>query len=229
MIAVNIAVAATPESIEKQVQSAARTLLEDQAARAGLAEPLFDMTVVRSNKPLPACAGNVSVEPLDTRYPSRMRFAAVCPGEQGWRQEFVLRASISAQVLVAATDLPAGRPLSGNDLLLQRRDVSATPDAISDPQAATGLASKRALRNGEIVRRGQLAEALMVKRGDAVRIVARSGQIEVTVAGEAMEAGARGALVRVRNAGNGNVIQARVTGVGTVEPAEMESATRSPP
>ena len=61
----------------------------------------------------------------------------------------------------------------------------------------------------------------------AVRIVARNEQIEVSMAGEALDPGARGALIRVRNT-NGNIIKARVTGAGTVEPAELPLSIQSP-
>ena len=65
-----------------------------------------------------------------------------------------------------------------------------------------------------------LASPTLVKRGEAVRIVARNEQVEVSMAGEALDAGARGSLVRVRNA-SGTIIRAKVTGAGTVQPADM--------
>jgi flagella basal body P-ring formation protein FlgA len=49
-------------------------------------------------------------------------------------------------------------------------------------------------------------------------MVARREGIEVTTAGEALDAGGRGAMVRVRNAGSGQIVRMRVTGPGTVEP-----------
>jgi flagella basal body P-ring formation protein FlgA len=67
---------------------------------------------------------------------------------------------------------------------------------------------------------------MLVKRGAAVRIVARREQIEVSMAGEALDAGARGALLRVRNA-NGTVIRARVTGADMVEPADTPASAQS--
>jgi flagella basal body P-ring formation protein FlgA len=90
-----------------------------------------------------------------------------------------------------------------------------------------GLSGKRMLRAGEVLRMALLAAPMVVKRGDAVTIVARSEQIEVSMAGEALDSGARGALVRVRNA-NGAVLRARVTGEGTVEPADMPVTAHSP-
>lgn len=73
------------------------------------------------------------------------------------------------------------------------------------------------LRPGDILRSSQLSSPVLVKRGDAVLMVARRDGIEVSTAGEALDGGAQGALVRVRNAGSGQVIRMRVAGPGAVE------------
>jgi flagella basal body P-ring formation protein FlgA len=49
-------------------------------------------------------------------------------------------------------------------------------------------------------------------------MLARRDGIEVSTSGEALDAGSRGAIVRVRNSGSGQVVRMRVTGAGTVEP-----------
>ncbi len=74
------------------------------------------------------------------------------------------------------------------------------------------------MHRGDIVRRSLLHAPTLVRRGDAVNIVAQHEQILVTMAGEALDAGARGDIVRVRNAGSGKVIRARVIDAGEVEP-----------
>jgi flagella basal body P-ring formation protein FlgA len=76
------------------------------------------------------------------------------------------------------------------------------------------------LRPGDILRSGQLSSPVLVKRGDAVLMIARREGIEVSTAGEALDAGARGALVRVRNAGSGQIVRMRVAGPGAVEPVD---------
>jgi len=207
------------------VEAAARRSLDDQAARAGLVEPAFDVTVVKTGAALPACAGALAVDDLDVRSASRMRFAVVCTGVQPWRQEVVVRAAVTARVLVAAADVQANRPLRDEDVALERRDVTAARDTLSDPQAVAGMASRRALRQGDLLHRNALVAPTLVKRGDAVRIVAREGGIEVTVPGEALEAGARDETIRVRNTTTGTVIRARVTAAGAVEPADGVRAT----
>ncbi|WP_311196567.1 flagellar basal body P-ring formation chaperone FlgA [Rugamonas fusca] len=216
-----------PEQMLAQVQQAARAHVLAQAASAGLSAPLAEVTVVRGSRPLAACGRAVTVEAVDTRQPLRMRFAAVCPGADGWRYEFVVRAQVSAPVVVSATDVPAGKVLTDEDLLLERHELVSLTDVLASPQAALGMSGKRTLRAGEVLRMALLAAPTVVKRGDAVTIVARRDQIEVSMAGEALDSGARGALVRVRNA-NGTVLRARVTGEGTVEPADMPVTAQSP-
>ncbi|WP_371874529.1 flagellar basal body P-ring formation chaperone FlgA [Duganella rivi] len=215
------------EQVPGIVEAAARRHIERWAEAAGLSEPQLGVTVVPGSRPLAACGQAVTVTAADTRLPSRMRFIAVCSGAAGWRYEFIVRAQVSARIAVMASDLAAGKVLADEDVLLERHDISAISDSISDPQDAVGMSGKRALRAGEILRKTLLSSPTLVKRGELVRIVARQEQIEVSMAGEALDAGARGDTVRVRNA-NGTVIRARVTGAATVEPVSAP-ITASPP
>ncbi|WP_332856494.1 flagellar basal body P-ring formation chaperone FlgA [Duganella sp. S19_KUP01_CR8] len=215
------------EQVPLAVEAAARAHVQRWADSSGLVEPKFELNVVRGSRPLAACRQAATVEALDTRLPSRMRFAAVCAGAEGWRYEFVVRAQISARIAVMASDVPSGKVLTDDDVLLERHDISGIADSVSDPQEVVGLSGRRALRSGEVLRMALLAAPTLVKRNDAVRIVAKREQIEVSMAGEALDSGARGTLVRVRNA-NGTVIRARVTGAATVEPVDMPVSTNSP-
>jgi flagella basal body P-ring formation protein FlgA len=212
--------AEVPRDAMEAVQAAAKRSLAEQAERAGLVEPQFEVVVVKPYQPLAACAQPVAVDEVDARTPSRMRFAATCPGADGWKRELVARATITAKVVVAAVDTPANRPLQAEDVTLDRRDVTAVHDALSDPAAVEGLSSRRSLRAGDVLRKTFLVAPTLVKRGDAVRIVARQGNIEVTVPGEALDTGAQGDTVRVRNTTTGAVIRARVIAAGAVEPAD---------
>jgi flagella basal body P-ring formation protein FlgA len=45
--------------------------------------------------------------------------------------------------------------------------------------------------------------------------------VEVSMAGEALDPGALGEVIRVRNATSGTVIRARVVDAGVVEPADI--------
>jgi flagella basal body P-ring formation protein FlgA len=211
---------ASSPSLTVQIEQAARAELDKQLAAAGLTEPQIDVAVV-SPRPAPPCAQPVAVEPLDTRSSLRMRFLARCPDTPGWRYEYVVRARVSAMVAVATAPVAANETLTNAQVALERRDISGIADPITNPQEIVGQNSRRMLRPGDILRSGQLSSPILVKRGDAVTMVARRDGIEVSVAGEALDAGAQGAIVRVRNPGSGQVMRMRVAGPGTVEPVDM--------
>lgn len=113
-----------------------------------------------------------------------------------------------------------GKILSPIDLLHQRHDITLAPDTFSDFSELEGMAARRSIRAGEVIRPNMLVAPQLVKRGDQVRIVARREQIEVSMAGEALDNGTRGAIIRVKNS-SGTQIRARVIEAGTVEPAEL--------
>jgi flagella basal body P-ring formation protein FlgA len=149
-----------------------------------------------------------------------MRFLARCNDTPGWRYEYLVRARVTAMVAVASAPVAPNEPLTEAQVTIERRDISNIADPLSTPQEAVGQMSRRMLRPGDILRAGQLSSPVLVKRGDAVLMLARREGIEVSMAGEALDAGARGAMVRVRNATSGQVVRMRVAGPGTVEPVE---------
>lgn len=189
-------------------------------AASNLSEPEFDLTVVTA-RAAPACTSPVAVEALDTRQPARMRFVARCPDGRGWRHDFIVRARISALVAVAAAPVAPGKALGESDVTLERRDVTSLPDPIGIVDDAIGQTSRRSLRAGDVLRSSQLAAPIVVKRGDPVTMTARQDGIEVSMGGEALDAGARGAVVRVKNSASGQVVRMRVLGAGTVQPIDL--------
>ena len=69
--------APTPaEQVPVAVEQAARQHVLRWADTSGLVEPEIEVTLLRGSRPLAACAQAVSVEALDVRLPSRMRFGA---------------------------------------------------------------------------------------------------------------------------------------------------------
>ncbi|WP_229413145.1 flagellar basal body P-ring formation chaperone FlgA [Massilia alkalitolerans] len=193
-----------------------------------MSEPQVELNVV-SARPAPPCSAPVEIEATDTRQYSRMRFVVRCPDPKGWRHDFIVRARVSAQVAVTAMPLRAGEVLGIDHVTLERRDVTLIGDAIGAPEAAIGQTSRRSLRAGEVLRANQLVAPQVVKRGDQVLMVARHEGIEVSMAGEALDAGAQGAVVRVRNTASGQVVRMRVAGAGTVEPVDMPAGVSRRP
>jgi len=212
-------------SIASQVEEAARAQLEQQAEAARLLEPRFELTVVPP-RVAAACPGPVEVEPLDTRQPTRMRFAVRCPQAGNSRLEYIVRARISASVVVTATPIAANEVITDAHITVGQRDITSIADPVVAANDAVGQTSRRSLRAGDVLRNNSLTAPVLVKRGDAVVMIARIEGIEVSTAGEALDPGARGALVRVKNSTSGQTVRMRVVAPGTVEPVDIPRVNR---
>ena len=212
-------------SIVGQVEEAARAQLETQAAASGLADARFELTVVPP-RVAPNCPGPVEVDTLDTRQASRMRFAVRCPQAGASRLEYIVRARISASVVVMAAPLAANELITDAHLTVGQRDITSIADPVVAPIDAVGQTSRRSLRAGDVLRNSSLTAPVLVKRGDAVVMIARIEGIEVSMAGEALDAGAKGATIRVKNSASGQTLRMRVTAPGTVEPTDMPRLNR---
>lgn len=221
MLAIWLSGAASAATLDAQVEEMARRALLDQAQQAGLLAPEVQLTLP-APKPRPACAGGWDIVVQDLRSLLRLRLVARCDDGRTPAQDYLLRATLSADVLVLAQPVGAGAPLGDEDVQLLRRDVSQIPDAVSTLEP--GMAARSSLRAGQVLQKRLLVAALVVKRGDQVRILANRRGISVEASGEALDSGARQGVIRVRNASTGRVIQARVLDAGLVEPAELSPA-----
>ena len=118
----------------------------------------------------------------------------------------------------------ASRPLSRNsiiaagDIETDFRDISMLgAGVIKQPDLAIGKQLGKSLRPGDVVFNHQLKNHTLVKRGDQVTILAKSGGLQVSAPGEVKNPGAAGDIVRVKNLMSRRILQARVIDEGVVE------------
>jgi flagella basal body P-ring formation protein FlgA len=124
------------------------------------------------------------------------------------------------QVLVASRLIRRGEELGPTVLEVQEREVTGLADGyFTTMEQAAGMRLRRALGGGQVLTRLHAEAKPVVNRGEEVELVARGSGIEVSTEGIALEDGAVGARVRVRNAASGKVLFGQVTGAGTVRVA----------
>lgn len=197
-----------------------RQALLEQAQHQGLLSPDVVLTLPAVVPARPPCPAGWDIAAQDLRNLLHVRVVARCADGKTPAQDYLLRATLSADVLVMARAVAAGKALSDEDVELQHRDISLVTDAVSNLDGLAETTPRTALRVGQLLQQRLMQAMVLVKRGDAVRIVARRDGLEVQSSGEAQDAGARGATVRVRNVASGRVISARVIDPGVVEPAD---------
>jgi flagellar basal body P-ring formation protein FlgA len=90
---------------------------------------------------------------------------------------------------VAARDLPRGTVLEAGDFRFQ---------ASTELEGPVGWVTRRVVNEGEVLRPPTIAPADVVRSGDPVQLVWRSGDLELRLSGHAMGSAAVGEVVRVR-------------------------------
>lgn len=121
------------------------------------------------------------------------------------------------QVVVAARAISGREVLTSDSIRLERADTGhLAAGYITDGNQAIGLASRRLIMQGTVITSQLLDKPVLITRGSAVTIVARMGDIEVTVNGQALQDGAKDQLIRVQNVTSRRIIAARVVDNSTV-------------
>lgn len=121
-----------------------------------------------------------------------------------------------AAFLVAAEDLPAGRPIEASQLKVERATAAATRRYLAEPSQAAGLVPRRRIRRGEALSASLLTSPEAVTRGAMVEVTVESGAARLRFSAPAESSARAGETVLVRNPVNGRRFRAVVEGVNKV-------------
>ncbi|MEW6326820.1 MAG: flagellar basal body P-ring formation chaperone FlgA [Thermodesulfobacteriota bacterium] len=127
------------------------------------------------------------------------------------------RIDVYREVVCMARSMRRHEVIREEDLCAARRNISQVSDAaISDIREAVGKRLVSSVRAGEIVKQDMIERAPIIRRGDRVTIIAETEALLIRARGEAMEGGAAGEVIRVRNSKSKKEVYARVVDASTV-------------
>ncbi|MGB5420514.1 MAG: flagellar basal body P-ring formation chaperone FlgA [Desulfobacterales bacterium] len=127
------------------------------------------------------------------------------------------RVEALAPVVVAARPIGRLKPISNDDLKMEKMNLSELPAGVmTDADDIIGQRARRNIDAGDILRPDLIEMPPLVKRGDMVVIVAESEGIKVTATGEVKSDGLRGEQVKVVNLDSNKRFSARVVDKKTV-------------
>ena len=113
------------------------------------------------------------------------------------------------EAAVLARPLAAGEVVRAADVTIVRRPKTEfAANIITTAEQAIGLAARRAMRPGDVLRQTDLAKPEVVARNDNVTITFQVPGITLTMRGKALEGGAHGDTINVLNVQSKRSIQA---------------------
>ncbi len=141
-----------------------------------------------------------------------------CQDSQPWSIQVPVTVRVMKTIAVAAKLLPRDTILQRKDIRMQTIDLSTLPQGyIDQKQALIGQKLKRRINVGVAFTPNIITPQDKVKRGQRVTILARSGSMEVRMAGKALTSGAVGEMVRVVNIASKQRREGIVTKNGEVQ------------
>ncbi|WP_448583349.1 flagellar basal body P-ring formation chaperone FlgA [Thermocrinis sp.] len=158
--------------------------------------------------------GNPKVE-LDMEY-GRVRALAYLDFEKK-RINAVLSVYWKVKFFVAKQDIPKGTALSAELFVEEERWLRSIPnDFRLNREELENYQASVHIPKGSILRRSIIKPLPVVERGDVVKLIFHSGNIEITTYGTALDRGEVGKIVRVKTQA-GKIMKGKVIDRGVVE------------
>ncbi len=189
---------------------------------------VLDESLEATVKRLSGWKWGVTVEPLGTLPPGRIVSPlSIPPGtgsatlrfadDRGSERALAIRLSWSQPAVVTLRPLERGAVVSASDVAIREVRVMRSQPLASALEEVVGRRLGKNLSAGEPVLLNSLSLSPIIQRGDSVIITVRRSGFLIEVRGEALDAGAEGESIRVRNLQSRSVVQAVVVGPGRVE------------
>lgn len=122
------------------------------------------------------------------------------------------------KVPVLSRRIAAGEIITADDVRMERfADNRLRHNAIYDEAALVGMAARRSIREGMPVAQHEVEAPRIVRKGDLIALHYRSANLEIKTVAEAMEDGALGNAISLRNTDSGQMLRATIIGSGQAE------------
>jgi len=120
-------------------------------------------------------------------------------------------------VVVAARTIPWGAEIKPEDVRVARMDISRLAAGfIDDPAEAVGKMANRTINPGTPIVRQMFGNPVLVRAGSFVTIKAVAGDAEISASGMALQNGAAGQIIKVRNINSQKIVYGMVADAATV-------------
>lgn len=168
---------------------------------------------------LPRCSNDLESFSANGRVePGANTVGIRCVGAQPWTIYLSATIQLFRPVAVLKTSLARGQELKPKHIQMKRLDVATLRNGyVTQPESVYGMIARRPMRVGHALNRSLLEAKDLVERGDQVDILAASANFQIVMKGVALDGGAEGDRISVRNVQSDRIVQATVIRTGVVE------------
>ncbi len=175
----------------------------------------LQLSLLRTWKPVPVAAEDwemTLVAPPSSLAPQMIvHVRLTAEGRSLGEWNLPVQARLWDEALVARQPVPRDAPLTLSLFELRRHDFLRDKDAVPAGADLTGLAITRGVAAGAVLSWREVGRRTLVQRGSRVEVIAVNGALTITIKGLAMQSGALGETITVRNPESRRDFSATVT------------------
>ena len=212
----------TPASADAGIEAPSR--IRDAAERHVAAQVLPTATVTAEaldpRLRLPACGQPLETSAANPAARGAWSILVSCraDGAALWAVFVPVKVADLRPVVVMTRSIAPGQPIDADVLRLEKRDVATlSMGYLTSVDEAVGRSLRRPVAPGAALTPDALAVTRVIKRGDVVTLVGRSGGLEVRAQGKALADGGNGERISVENPSSRRVVQGVVRDGDTVD------------
>ncbi|MBT9613950.1 MAG: flagellar basal body P-ring formation protein FlgA [Burkholderiales bacterium] len=165
----------------------------------------------------PACAKLQAFLPLGAKLWGNSTVGVRCAAGAEWSLYVPVTVRVQGSVVVAARPLASGKLLAAEDVVLQNAELTQLPSGVvSDANEVVGKTLSVGVGAGHALRQDMLRAPLVIRQGQAVKLVAQGQGFKVSSEGRALANAAAGQTVQVK-AQNGQTVSGIARADGSVE------------
>lgn len=144
--------------------------------------------------------------------------AVMCQKPHQWTLYIPVTVNVFKEVVVASHGIAKGQQLNPDNVRLQRENISNLKGQyFTNINEVNDLATKRSLRGNEIITLSKVKPQIVIHRGDEIILRAEMGPVSVEIKGEALENGARGQKIAIKNLKSKKIVEGQVIHKGLVK------------
>ena len=128
------------------------------------------------------------------------------------------------QVPVLRRQVRSGEVITAEDIDLSKLPVrNVRKNTVTDSRQLIGKSPKRVISQGRPIRQEEIANPAILLKGAHITMIYKTRNLEITTLGEALESGAKGDVIRVKNLSSRQVIDGIVETSGRVHVTSPET------
>jgi len=149
---------------------------------------------------------------------AKFSVGVMCKDKKPWSLYVAVEVKKIATLYTAATPISRGEPITADNITKTQYDINRLRRGFyQNKSELIGMIAKRSMRSGTVISAKHLLPPTIIKKGDPISIVAKTGSIAIRMTGKAMSNGAKGQRIRVRNNSSKRIIDAIVKDSATVQ------------